>query len=251
MSKIESPLNTQFGTTVAKYRAFDSATNQTDVEQIKKLIETYSQTHKMIFEIMINNKKLKFDLDSKSTKEKLFDQKNVVSKVFVLEKIAKRKNMAYFTINEQLIDHLNSNSDAVSVNADIMATLKQYDEFDSDFDYMVVSKVMPKLMRLDDLLFEVDKSNPEIFATSNLVLTTNNNICQSVRIIGHTLYVVPSINLIKSKITELTDGLFAEMDDVKLQFVRYAIDVLKKFTEAKADISKLTFEYKIQYMFFD
>ena len=71
---------------------FEKYKNGEDVEEIKKLIETYGQTHKMIFELVTDGKKLKYDFDTKSVKEKVLDPNTIVSKLFVLEKKNKRAN---------------------------------------------------------------------------------------------------------------------------------------------------------------
>ena len=135
-SKYEHLLNNQFGSTVMYYYTFDKS--QKNLPEINDLITKFDGVYKLIFEVVISDKKLKMDYDIDSNKDLITNPEYIISKLFILKRSETKSNMVYFEINNYMIKHLKSNPNLKNINANLMASIKQYDEYDSNMNIFLL-----------------------------------------------------------------------------------------------------------------
>ena len=250
-NKYEHLLNNQFGSTVMYFFTFDKT--QINLEAINDLIVKFDGVYKLIFEVIFSNKKLKIDYDLESNKELIKKPEYIVSKLFVLKRSETKSNMIYFVINSFLTNHIKSNPNTKSISVDLMASVKQYDEYDSNMNLLLVSCIAPKIIRLNNTDFNIpDKPTSEsLFVTSEVASLKDNKLFEKLKIVGNSLFVVPTVELIKLKITELSDSLYGSLNDAKILYVTKAIQILTDLASKPEELGKLSLEYKLEYMFFN
>jgi len=250
-NKYEHLLNNQFGSTVMYYYTFD--TRMKNMETINDFITKFDGVYKLIFEVIISNKKVKLDYDIESNKELLKKPEYIISKLFVIKRSETKSNMVYFDINKFMIQHLKFNPNLTKINVDIMASVKQYDEYDSNVNMLLISNIAPRIIRLNSVVLSIDKTN----SSDTLFVTLETDESKSVsplfkkiKIVGNSLFVVPTIELIKNKISELSDSLYGDLNDSKSLYVTRAIQVLTDIISTPDELDKISLEYKLQSFFF-
>ena len=250
-SKYEHLLNNQFGSTVMYYYTFDKS--QKNLPEINDLITKFDGVYKLIFEVVISDKKLKMDYDIDSNKDLITNPEYIISKLFILKRSETKSNMVYFEINNYMIKHLKSNPNLKNINANLMASIKQYDEYDSNMNIFLLSIIAPQIIRLNNVNFNIDpKDNSEtLFVTTEVETLVDNSLFKKVKIVGNSLFVVPTVELIKQKLVELSDSLYGDLNDAKTLYVSRTILLLTNLMENQQEMDKLFLEYKLQFMFFN
>jgi len=166
--------------------------------------------------------------------------------------------MVYFDINKFMTNHLKSNPNLTKFNVDLMASAKQYDEYDSNMNMLLVSSIVPRIIRLTNVEFNLDKANSSetLFVTTEtdgskaVPKSVNPQLFTKIKIVGNSLFVVPTSELIQNKISELSDSLYGELNDSRSLYVTRAIKVLSELIATPGELDKLSLEYKLQSLFF-
>jgi hypothetical protein len=250
-SRYEHLLNNQFGSTIMYFYTFDTA--QKNLTEINDLITKFDGVYKLIFEVIYSNKKLKMDYDIDSNKDLISNPEYIISKLFILKRSETKSNMVYFEINSYMIKHLKSNPNLKNINANLMASIKQYDEFDSNINTFLLSTIAPKIIRLNNVNFNIDpnENSETLFVTSEVETIADNSLFKKVKIVANSLFVVPTVELIKQKLTELSDSLYGDLNDAKSLYISRTILLLTNLMENQQEMDKLSLEYKLQFMFFN
>jgi hypothetical protein len=261
-NKYEHLLNSQFGSTVMYFYTFD--TTQKNNQIINDFIIKFDGVFKLIFEVIYSNKTLKLDYDIESNKVLIKKPEYIVSKLFVLKRSETKTNMIYYEINNFMTKHLKSNPNTTRITADIIASVKQYDEYDSNVNMLLLSGVVPRILRLNNIDFNIDKTNIDktnidktnsdssmIFITFETEIKSDTALFNRLKIIGNSLFVVPTPELIRSKIVELSDSIYGDLDETKGLFINRTILTLTELMSKPEELNKLTMEYKLQAIFFN
>jgi len=127
-----------------------------------------------------------------------------------------------------------------------MIRLQPYDEFDSNIDKFLISKILPRTLRLNNLNFQISESST-IFKTLDIVLDDHPNI-RKIKLFGDIAFVVPSIQFLKSKLLELNDELNSA-NEIKINNLKMTQEIILDYINQKKNIDDFVFQYNIDYVF--